>query len=468
MFALEREQPRIARMTPSLSSLRRLVKSVTPFAAFQTRRTLKAISSVLAMLFATCAPIYAQSAVNGTWRVEGVGSPFPWEVVLKTDASGLTGAVSSCPRIGSEIFDGHIDGDILTFTCKREDIFGRIAFTGRISGDGIAFTWKLQPEDPGALGNNHVFGPSAPTRFIAKRVPDGDLMKMANESATSIHGVEFAAAVNFPQRDMKVFGTLFVPQEVKRVRALIVVLRWGLGSMFYQERDVRKLLEATDAGLVLADFATLTSPINNAPRLDGADGLLMLLQRLAQESGHQEISESPLLFWGHSAATSFGSTFAGLHPERTIAFVRYNAGSLAVLGANLAVVSKIPGLFLTAGTNQQNEQAGSVARELWRSGRSVNAPWTFCVNPTADHGDVESLQEANSLAIPWIIAVLRQRLSPDGKTLRAVTDGSAWMGNNQTGEIAPSGSFPGPKADASWLPDEQSAQGWQAIRATTK
>jgi hypothetical protein len=65
--------------------------------------------------------------------------------------------------------------------------------------------------------------------------------------------------------------------------------------------------------------------------------------------------------------------------------------------------------------------------------------------------------------IPWITAVLRLRLSPDGKTLRAVADGSAWLGNNRTGEIVPYGTFTESKAEASWLPDEATARGWQVV-----
>jgi hypothetical protein len=117
--------------------------------------------------------------------------------------------------------------------------------------------------------------------------------------------------------------------------------------------------------------------------------------------------------------------FAGLHPERTLAFVRYNAGSLAVLGGQLEVVSKIPALFLDAASAVGDREAAQVARELWRSGRAVGAPWTYSVDPGADHGSGEYLKKANGLVIPWITAVLRQRLSPDGAALRAVTDASA-------------------------------------------
>ncbi len=70
--------------------------------------------------------------------------------------------------------------------------------------------------------------------------------------------------------------------------------------------------------------------------------------------------------------------------------------------------------------------------------------------------------------IPWITAVVRQRLSPEGATLAVVNDGSAWMGNNRTGEVAPYNTFTGSKLEASWLPDEPSARGWRVVLGAVK
>jgi hypothetical protein len=47
---------------------------------------MKRVLFVAALLVATGTKGYAQTGVTGTWRVEGVGIPFPWEVVLRADA----------------------------------------------------------------------------------------------------------------------------------------------------------------------------------------------------------------------------------------------------------------------------------------------------------------------------------------------------------------------------------------------
>ena len=93
----------------------------------------------------------------------------------------------------------------------------------------------------------------------------------------------------------------------------------------------------------------------------------------------------------------------------------------------------------------------------------MGAPWTFAIEPDATHGDPKDLEKAIKLMVPWITAVVRQRLGPNGAALKPINDATAWLGNNQTGEVAPFGTFAGSKPEAVWLPDEASAQGWRYV-----
>src|SRR5262245_32502350 len=105
----------------------------------------------LVIAFTIWTPTHAQTGTTGTWRVEGTGPSFPWEVVLRMDgATRVIGAVSTCAGLGaSEISRGLVDGNTITFQCTSGDLQRTISFTGRISGDEIVFTWQKEVREGG-------------------------------------------------------------------------------------------------------------------------------------------------------------------------------------------------------------------------------------------------------------------------------------------------------------------------------
>jgi pimeloyl-ACP methyl ester carboxylesterase len=174
------------------------------------------------------------------------------------------------------------------------------------------------------------------------------------------------------------------------------------------------------------------------------------------------LRNAPVVVWGHSRSSNFAATFAAMHPDRTIAFVRYHAGDVP-LAANLPILSRVPALLLQAGKDAQGTP--EAAETAWKSARALGAPWTFAVEPDATHQNPADLKTANALLVPWLRAVIDQRVPRRGGALQpiTVTGPTVWMGSHLTGEIAASGTFVGQKAEASWLPDAASAQGWQIV-----
>ena len=433
---------------------------------------MKRASCLLTILLATCMPAQAQTGVTGTWRAEGLGNQPGWELFLSGDGPELKGRVNHCSTTGpanDEIYDLDVSGNIITFKCTSNDRWRTLTLTGTIKGDQITFAWQKTVRPSGFdYATDPRFGASAAPQFTVDRVPDGELAKRAQDG---VLGKVFAAAVNLPPENVKARGTLFVPQRAVRVRAVIVAIEFGLGTRLFEAAPWLKLSETLEAALLLVQVTSigpraLTGLFTaGVPDASGAAALPPLLQRLAQESGHEEVSDAPLLFWGHSGGGNVATTYAGRLPERTLAFVRYHSGT--GLNGDLSVVSKIPALFLVGGRDD-----GPIfidgAERLWKSGRVVGAPWTLAIDPDATHGGEEHLKKAEDLTFPWITAVVRQRLSADGGGLRAVNDGSAWLGNNRTGEAAAYGTFPGSKSEASWLPDELSARGWRALSGPVK
>ena len=148
---------------------------------------MKSAHFVVAILFVARALAFAQTGPTGSWKVEGVGNPFPWKAVFRSDGTRLFGAVSSCSSgPGSyEIFEGKIDGNMITFNCTSPVGQALVTFKGTVEGDEIAFTWDVRGP---RVANNALFGVSAPPRFTSKRVPDAvDYVTEMADYNTRIH-----------------------------------------------------------------------------------------------------------------------------------------------------------------------------------------------------------------------------------------------------------------------------------------
>ena len=284
-------------------------------------------------------------------------------------------------------------------------------------------------------------------------------------------GAEFAAAVDVPASGVSVDGHLFVPRATTPFRSAIVLVQTGLGARVFDDPEWRDLARQIGSVLVLARFADTrpgdrgTAPADQVVRnaaLGGAEGLLLLMQRLATASGRRELADVPFLFWGHSAGASFGTSFAELHPQRTIAFIRYHT-QRAGLPTDVNAVKGIPALLIAGGKDNQNRLNDTL--EMWRSGRAAGAPWTFVIEPDATHFDETDIRHSNALTLPWTAAVVRVRLS-DGPSLRTVTDREGWLGSHQTLFARPYSDFAGSLSETSWLPDEAASRGWERVART--
>ncbi|MBV8834435.1 MAG: hypothetical protein JO108_34995 [Acidobacteriaceae bacterium] len=124
--------------------------------------TLKALRLLLAGTLATVA-LWAAD-VTGKWTYEMPGrdgNTMTGTMNLKADGSKLTGTISG-PRGETEISDGKIDGDNVSFNVVREFNGNKMTlnYKGKVEGDTIHFTMKMEG---GRMGNG------AGREFDAKR-----------------------------------------------------------------------------------------------------------------------------------------------------------------------------------------------------------------------------------------------------------------------------------------------------------
>jgi len=264
-------------------------------------------------------------------------------------------------------------------------------------------------------------------------------------------------------------GVLLVPANLKSIRCLVWVMHQGVMSeQLYNHRGLRQTAADARCGVVLSSVMQIqlrpstsaAAAVGRNAALGGGTALSLMINQWVRDTGHSELGRAPILFWGFSAAASFGTTFAALYPDRTIGFIRYHTHRRDV-AANINNLRGLPALLI-AGANDQT--AGTEDTELfWREARAAGAPWTIAVEPTAGHSSPDVHENTiKELTLPWIAAVLDKRLSANG-TLRRVADRTAWLADVRSTEVTSFEKFKGDRRTANWLPDQQSARGWQLV-----
>ena len=136
----------------------------------------------------------------------------------------------------------------------------------------------------------------------------------AQGGTNPVQGAEFAAAADLIEKNIKAEATIFLPQRVARVRAVIVTA--GRAPLVNRSAEPfylwRTLSETSECAVLYLRLATIRpdSQAGDAFIRDaaagGADALFAILQRLGDQSAHPELKDAPLLLWGGSAGAGFG------------------------------------------------------------------------------------------------------------------------------------------------------------------
>ena len=197
----------------------------------------------------------------------------------------------------------------------------------------------------------------------------------------------------------------------------------------------------------------------------GGEGLLKLMEQFAREAGRSELADVPFLFWGWSSAAGFGPSFALLHPDRTVAFIRYHS-HMRGLPNGMQTAKEIPALIFVGG--QDDPALVEDSTTMFSRGRAVGAPWAIVSRAAVPHqiraADIEA---ASRLTMPWVTAVVNGRLG-DGVRLQAMPTSEGWLGDETTGRIVRVPDAEPSQRHRSWLPDERTAAAWQSLVAAPK
>ena len=189
------------------------------------------------------------------------------------------------------------------------------------------------------------------------------------------------------------------------------------------------------------------------------------LQKLAELSGHPEISTAPWCLWGHSGGGSWASRMHLRYPENIIA-IWFQSGT-AFLRDEFDVnsladdVLQVP-MMANPGVKEREHERFSAAWDgtlaMFNAYRKRGAPIGFAPDPASGHETGDS----RYLAIPFFDACLDLRL-PDQSSgkLKKINPGAGWLAKPLSTEMPrPASAFNGNRASAVWLPNESVARAW--------
>jgi len=185
--------------------------------------------------------------------------------------------------------------------------------------------------------------------------------------------------------------------------------------------------------------------------------LLDALRELSEQSGHPELSEAPLAFWGISAGGQFNYEFACWRPERTITFV-LNKGGIYYTALASQAARSVPGVLYVG--EKDSPFRNGIINGIFSMNRRANALWALTVEPNAVHEAARSLEMSEA----YFNEVIPLRLpKKPGGALRPLSLENGYLGDLNALTYAPYDEEKAKEGPAAWLPTEKTAQAWQAV-----
>ena len=221
---------------------------------------------------------------------------------------------------------------------------------------------------------------------------------------------------------------LWVPEDCKQVKAVILSQQNMTEETIYKSPDFQALMKKLGVAMVWVAPAFN----NNWDPSSGAQGIFeAMMNNLADQSGHAEIANAPIIPLGHSAQATFPWNFAAWNPERTLCIISFHGdaprtnlcgyGAANVEWGRNRNIDGIPGLMVEG------------EHEWWEA--RVNPALAFrmmypesCISFLCDtgRGHFDCGTRTALYLAKFIQKALEQRLNADG-TLRKLNPKDGWL-----------------------------------------
>jgi hypothetical protein len=291
--------------------------------------------------------------------------------------------------------------------------------------------------------------------------------------------VEYAASVDPGELQMGVTYTLWLPDDVKTIRGVIVHQHGcGAGACKGGETSAydlhwQALAKKWDCALLGPSYHQAESQNCRLwcdPRNGSAKTFLKSLDDFAAQSQHAELSAVPWCLWGHSGGAFWASLVQTMYPERIVALWLRSGGAINAWAkdeiprpAFPAAAFGIP-TMCNPGIKERDDPrmvgAWTAGVGLFHLYRSQGGPIGFAADPRSSHECADS----RYLAIPFFDACLEQRLPDIGansQTLKQVDREQAWLGTLAGDRPVPAAEFKGFENESVWLPNARFAAMWE-------
>ncbi|HWY74292.1 MAG TPA: hypothetical protein VN281_01680 [Verrucomicrobiae bacterium] len=292
--------------------------------------------------------------------------------------------------------------------------------------------------------------------------------------------LDVAASSNTNELQVPVTYTLWIPDGVARLRA-IIVHQHGAGTTASIEGSTaaydlhwQALAVKGDCALMSSSYHVTNEKIDLSPggselwfdpRHGSEKTFLKALSDFAAASGHPEIETVPWALWGHSGGGIWSDVLACLHPDR-VAVMWLRSGSAAMFRTKPEfpqpdvpdAIYSIP-IMCNSGVKEQRRGPWVGPLATFQEFRLHGAPIGFAPDPRTDH----ECGDSRYLAIPFIDACLAMRLSDPGSTnqpLKPIDMSQAWLAPLMSDDAKPAAQFKGNPNVAVWLPNEAVARAW--------
>lgn len=304
------------------------------------------------------------------------------------------------------------------------------------------------------------------------------LLVLPASGAGHYHEVHYPPSTQSGELALGVTYTLWVPDDVSRLRGVIVhqhgcgtgACKGGATAAY--DLHWQALAAKWHCGLLGPSYEQEDKQDCRLwcdPRKGSRTAFLNALRDLGRKSKHPELERVPWCLWGHSGGGFWASLMMTSDPERIVAvwlrsgtaFSTWEQGQIPkpkITPATYAIPTMCnPGAKEKGDKRFNGAWTGALA--MFKAYREKGAPIGFAPDPRTAH----ECGDSRYLAIPFFDACLAQRLPDAGAAdtkLRPVDAQQAWLAPPLGTEAKPAADYRGAAREAVYLPSESIARAW--------